>query len=119
MLPSLKDHENNEAERLKYRARRASMSHSDSHNGLVGGIVYNSRSAVLMIRGTLMGQSYVNSILRSLLGSSLNGFSRGNVSARLKCFPPHCLSSSRLSMSCLDSCSVTLLLTDLSPEEHL
>ncbi|GFU78716.1 transposable element Tcb2 transposase [Trichonephila clavipes] len=38
-----------------------------------GAIAYDSRSTLIVMRGTLMGQRYVNDILRPHVGSFLNG----------------------------------------------
>ncbi|GFS62698.1 transposable element Tcb1 transposase [Trichonephila clavipes] len=40
---------------------------------MVGGIAYDSRSTLIMMRGTLTGQRYVDDILRPHLGPFLNG----------------------------------------------
>ncbi|GFW92188.1 transposable element Tcb2 transposase [Trichonephila clavipes] len=39
-----------------------------------GAIAYDSRSTLIVIRGTLTGQRYVDDILRPLVGWFLNGF---------------------------------------------
>ncbi|GBL83690.1 hypothetical protein AVEN_132617-1 [Araneus ventricosus] len=40
-----------------------------------GAITYASRSTIIVVRGTLTGQRYVDDILRSHVGPSLNGLS--------------------------------------------
>ncbi|GFU21817.1 transposable element Tcb2 transposase [Trichonephila clavipes] len=47
-----------------------------------GAIAYDSRSTLIVMRGTLTGQRYVDDILRPHVGPFLNGLPRGNFPAR-------------------------------------
>ncbi|GFV75704.1 transposable element Tcb1 transposase [Trichonephila clavipes] len=50
-------------------------------NGL-GAIAYDSRSTLIVMRGTLTGQRYADDILRPHVGPFLKGLHRGNFPAR-------------------------------------
>ncbi|GFS83935.1 DDE_3 domain-containing protein [Trichonephila clavipes] len=48
-----------------------------------GAIAYHSQSTLIVMRGTLTGQRYVDDILRSHVGPLLNGLPRGKFSSRI------------------------------------
>ncbi|GFV24515.1 transposable element Tcb1 transposase [Trichonephila clavipes] len=59
----------------QYNSPRTVLHHTDRKAGVMvwGAIAYDSRSTLIVIRGTLTGQRYVDDILRPHTGPFLNG----------------------------------------------
>ncbi|GFX00399.1 transposable element Tcb1 transposase [Trichonephila clavipes] len=59
----------------RYNSPHTVLRHTDRTAGVMiwGRIAYDSRSTLIVIRGTLTGQRYVDDILRSHVGPFLNG----------------------------------------------
>ncbi|GFV29215.1 DDE_3 domain-containing protein [Trichonephila clavipes] len=80
-------------------------------------IAYDSRSTLIVMRGTLMGQRYVDDILRSHVGPFLNGLPGANFqqdNAR-----PHTARFAQDFLRHLQTLPWPALSLDLSPVEHV
>ncbi|GFV31716.1 transposable element Tcb2 transposase [Trichonephila clavipes] len=62
----------------RYNSPHTVLRHTAGTAGVMvwGAIAYDSRSTLIMKRGTLTGQRYIDDILRSHVGSFLNGLPR-------------------------------------------
>ncbi|GFW17504.1 transposable element Tc1 transposase [Trichonephila clavipes] len=68
-----------------------------------GTIAYDSRSTLIVMRGTLTGQRYIEDIHRPPVGSFLNGLPQGQFSSKIMLSSAYSKSCSRLPTSFADS----------------
>ncbi|GFV97597.1 transposable element Tcb2 transposase [Trichonephila clavipes] len=69
----------------RYNSHHTVIRHTNRTAGVMvwGGIAYDSRSTLIVIRGTLTGQRYFDDILRPHVGPFLNGLPGGQFSSKI------------------------------------